>query len=325
MMKQNKSILIKLKLVVSILAGLLISSCEKEFILDLQGSDNIMVVNSFFNGDEPLSLSLTKSMLPQESQNIVELKKAKVSLFKDGTFVEDMKYLKASGDTLGRFYSVIMPVIGSTYKVEVETEKKGKASSQSVLPPKVDIVSDTAVWVKWVNDEDSARVIRFYFEIEFNDPQERNFYFITASAPIYKVDITNNTSQFYSWQFAEILSADLPAHELYLNNALLFKDVSFNATHKKITGTATMYSQPDFIESNQHLDFASFVLDKSKLHIELHSLSKDAYNYCSSYARKIAAQDDVYSEPIVIYSNIENGLGVFAGENISKRDALIQY
>lgn len=319
---QNKNTLMKLKLITIILAGLLMSSCEKEFILDLPGADNIIVVNSIFNGDENLSLTLTKSMLPQQNQNVVELKNADVSLFKDGTFVEKLSYSKLPDDEVGRFYSSTIPIIGSTYKVEVETDKMGKAVSQSVLPQKVDIVSDTAVWVKWITNEDSAFTIRFYFEIEFNDPQDENFYFITASAPVYKVDAINNTRQFQALQYAEILTRDLPTHEVYVNNALLFKDVAFNATLKKITGTATMRSYPDpYIYDEDE----PFVLDKSKLHIELHSLSKDAYKFCSSYARKIAAQDDFYSEPTVIFTNIKNGLGIFAGENITKRDILIQY
>jgi hypothetical protein len=312
----------KLKLVTILLSGLLMSSCEKEFILDLPGAENIIVVNSFFNSDEELSLTVTKSMLPQQNQTVVELENSKVSLFTNGAFVEDLIYYKAPDDVIGSFYSNTKPVPGQTYKVEVETNDMGKAISQSVLPQKVDIVSDTAIWLKWISNEDSSFTIRYYFEIEFNDPQGENYYFITASVPVYKEDTINNTRQFEAWQYAEILSGDLPLHEIYLNNALLFKDVTFNATLKMITGTATMYSNPDphFYDEDE-----PFVLDKSKLHIELHSLSKDAYNFCSSFAKKIAAQDDVYSEPTVIYTNIENGLGIFAGENISKRDIVIQY
>jgi len=304
------------------LVNMFILSCEEEFILDQSVVDNRVVVNSIFNDEDVLSLTVTKNMKPQQNQKIIEFKNAKVSLYKNGTFVEDMVYSKDSDDELGRFYSGITPIIGSTYKVEVETILAGKTISQSVLPQKVDIVSDSAIWVKWTTSEDSMFSIRYYFEITINDPPENNYYFITASVPVYQVDTINNTRQFQALQYAEILSGDLPTHEIYLNNALLFKDITFNATSKKITGTATLssYPDPDFYDGDK-----SFILDKSKLHIELHSLSADAYNFCSSYAKKIASQDDVYSEPTVIYSNIENGLGVFAGENITKRDVLIRY
>ena len=67
------------------------------------------------------------------------------------------------------------------------------------------------------------------------------------------------------------------------------------------------------------------MLDKTTLYFEVHSLSLDAYNFCSSYARKINAIEDLYSEPIVVFTNVENGLGIFAGDNISKRNRLIEY
>jgi hypothetical protein len=313
---------LKINMILLVLTGLMLSSCEKEFKIDATNGDNLIVINSLFNANEPLSLSLTKSMLPQDNQNIVELKNAKVALFKDGTFLESMHYIKQPDELIGRFYSNTKPVFGSTYKVEVEDSKLGKASTQSLLPDKVDIISDTALWVKWEKEEDSSFVIRFYFEIDFIDPANENFYYITASVPVYKVDTLNNTRTFESWQYAEILSGDLPAHEIYLYNALLFKDITFNNSKKKISGTATMKNAP---YASSYKDDKSYILDKSKLHIELHSLSKDAFNYCSSYSKKIASQDDVYSEPTVVYSNIINGLGIFAGESISKTEVVIQY
>ncbi|MCK5137380.1 MAG: DUF4249 domain-containing protein [Bacteroidales bacterium] len=313
-MKQNFAI--------ALLASLLFSSCDKLFVIDIPDADQLVVVNSFFNGDEELSLTVTKSMQPQQNEEVVELKDAIVALFRDNTFVENLSYYKSPVDSLGRFYSSTIPVSGSTYKVEVEAEHQSKVITQSELPSMVDIVMDKAIWVKWITAEDSAFTIRYFFEIAFNDPPEDNFYYITASVPVYKLDTINNTSRFEAWQYAEIVTGELPNHELYINNALLFKDANFNASLKKITGTATMYSIPDHFIYNED---KSFVLDKSMLHMELHSLSKDAFNFCSSYAKKLATQDDVYSEPTVIYTNVENGLGVFAGESIAKKDILIHY
>ena len=270
-MKQNINILIKLKFAILVFVSFVLSSCEKEFNLDLSGVDNRLVVNSIFNGDELLSLTLTKSMPPQGVQDIVELKNAKVSLFENGTFVEFMSYLKTPDDVIGSFYSNTKPELGYTYKVEVETKEFGKATTQSVLPQKVEIISDTALWVKWIEDVDSAFSIRFYFEIEFNDPQEENFYFITASAPVYSVDAIDNTRQFHAWQYAEILSTDLPGQELYLNNSLLFKDVTFNASLKKLQ------------EQQQCIVFPTLLFMKKKKNL----LYSTKVSYTLSYIRSL--------------------------------------
>lgn len=65
------------------------------------------------------------------------------------------------------------------------------------------------------------------------------------------------------------------------------------------------------------IDENDLKIDNNKLHINLHSLSKESWNFHSSYAEKIGKAYDVYSEPNPIYSNIKNGKGIFAGESIT--------
>ncbi len=330
-MKRNSKIVIKLGIVL-LAAATIFVSCDKEFIIKTNSFTNLIVVNSLFTGQEKLSVTVTKSMHPQKRQEVIELKEAKVSLFENNVFIEELTYEKSPADSVGKFVSNTTPVPGIVYKIVTETTEDDipqKASSQSELPQKVEIVSDTAIWLKWITEEDTAFSLRFYFEIEFNDPPGNNYYYISAAAPVLKLDTTNNIREFYTWQYAEILSGELPGHQLYINNSLLFSDATFQSKKKKITGTATMYSDVDYLFSNQDLSRFEkgniYILDKSKLHIELHSLSKDAYNFCSSYAKRMRLQDDIYSEPVIIYSNVKNGLGIFAGENISSTDVPIKY
>ena len=97
-------------------------------------------------------------MPPQKNQVVVELKNAKVSLFENNNFVEELTYLKMPNDSIGRFISNTTPVIGATYRIEAETPEediKQKVSTQSVLPERIEIVSDTAVWLKWTTEKDS--------------------------------------------------------------------------------------------------------------------------------------------------------------------------
>ena len=327
MMKPNNKIIAILKTTIVLLVAVFLLSCDEEFIVEMDNTTNMIVVNSFFNSTDKLSVTVTKSMPPQKNKNVVELENAKVLLYKNDNFVEELTYLKTSEDTVGRFISGTIPVAGATYRIEAETPEEDirqKVTTQSVLPEKVEIVSDTALWLKWITEEDTAFVIRFYFEITFNDPPADNYYYITAAAPVYELDTINNTREFFCWEYAEILTGELPGNELYINNALLFKDATFNSTAKKITGTATMHSSPDGYHYNLD-EKKKYFTDKSKLHIELHSLSKEAYNFCSSYAKKIKLSDDVYSEPVVIYSNVKNGLGIFAGENIFTKDIPVKY
>ena len=312
---------ITLQIIVVFLTGLVFYSCDKPFEFNVDDADNLIVVNSFFNSTEPLSVTVTKSMAAQNSNTITELTNAKVRLYKDGNYVEDLVYKKLPNESIGRFFSNTVPVEGSNYKVEVGDADLTSVSTQSTLPKHVDLISDSAVWVKWFTDEDTAFVTRMLFDITINDPIGENYYYLTMSFPVYEVDTINNTRTFDSWQYGEILTSDLPNHELYIRNALLFKDSYFEGQTKKITGTVTSVSSP----SGNNQNDSTFVVDRTKLRIELHSLSKEAFLYCSGYANKLRAQDDLYSEPIIIYSNVENGLGLFAGENISATDVVVKY
>lgn len=309
-----------LGIIVSLVIVTLTISCKKEFIIDIASNYNIIVVNSFFTNEEKLSVTVTRSMAPQDNKNIQELSKARVSLFKDDSFLEYLTYSKLANDTIGQFQSTHIPQLNSIYRIEVANNEMKTVTGQSSIPQKVEIESDSAIWLKWINPEDSSFTIRFYFEFTIPDPIQNNYYYFTISAPVF--DTSNQTKEFMSWQYAQILTSDLPNHELYINNAILFKDLQFSSTKKKITGTATMGGKPDYFLYGLG---NSYWLDKSKLRIKLHSLSKESYLFCSSFTKKMVAQDDIYAEPVVIYSNIENGLGLFAGENISSKDVEVTY
>ncbi|MDV7393939.1 DUF4249 family protein, partial [Arthrospira platensis SPKY1] len=49
------------------------------------------------------------------------------------------------------------------------------------------------------------------------------------------------------------------------------------------------------------------------LEIELRSVSPEYFNYHRSLARQYQASPDPFSEPVILYSNIEGGQGIFAG------------
>ncbi|MCK5137462.1 MAG: DUF4249 family protein [Bacteroidales bacterium] len=169
---------------------------------------------------------------------------------------------------------------------------------------------------------DTLIAIRYNFDLTIDDSVDKNYYYLTMSFPVYLFNHSTNQYEIYTNQYTEILTGDLPKHQLYLNNGLLFNDDEFNGSGKKISGTATTFTRPwgDFSDVEEDMKY-----DKSKLYIKLYSLSSDAYYYFSGYARQMATENDVYSEPTPIYSNIENGLGIFAGENITSEELVIQY
>jgi hypothetical protein len=319
-------------LLIAMITGFMFTSCEKDFNISLPDSGKKIVVNSLFDNTDVISVTVTRSLNPDGTDRVEELKTAKVSLYKDGNFVEQMTYAQSEEDTLlGRFYATIVPVSGVNYKVEAEYTGMEKVTTQSIMPPLVELQVDTLHWMVWNEPQDTINSVRFRFELNFKDPSaENNKYMLQIAAPILKIDTIAHTSEFYGWQYAQILTPDLADAQTYLDNAVLFTDEQFNGTQKTVSGTATISSYPhvDIRPVDISAGFYShypYVVDKTSLHFELISLSDDAYLYYKSVIAKIESESDFYAQPAVIYSNVKNVFGIFGAKNVSKINKDVVY
>ena len=87
------------------------------------------------------------------------------------------------------------------------------------------------------------------------------------------------------------------------DGGMLFNDKAFNGKAYSIT-----FDYKESLNRNQRF---------GKLHTELRRTSKDYYLYYTSLSRQISSPAPPFSEPVILYSNIENGLGLFGGYTVS--------
>ncbi len=301
-------------------------SCEKEFVIKTEDIKNLMVVNAIFNNQESFEVEVTKSFSPYGELEVKELTNSRVSLLANGVFIEDLVYSKLPDDNLGKFCSISIPEVGEKYTIEVNNPDYKMANSKSTIPEGVNFSSENVSWTKW--GEDNITSVRYNFSFTLEDPDDNNYYYLTMSFPVNKLNEETGQYEFYAFQYAEILTSDLPGHQLYLRNGLLFKDNIFNKADYAISGTATTYQYAfgDYIfPGDGDVDEENLKVDFSKLYISLHHLSKELFNFYSSHATKLKNDNNLFAEPTLIYSNIENGLGIFGGENITLKKVFIQY
>ena len=69
-----------------------------------------------------------------------------------------------------------------------------------------------------------------------------------------------------------------------------------------------------FYEQDIDTGFHEFYL----YNIELHSISKEMYLYLRSLTAYQQTEGDFISEPVIVYSNIYNGLGIFGTQMVSR-------
>jgi hypothetical protein len=228
-----------------------------------------------------------------------------------------MTYHRAPGAESGHYYSTLIPNPGNNYSIEISDPVYGNVKASSSLPAEVSLLNAWANWTPW--GEDTLNVIRFNFEFELDDPPEENYYYLTIGCPLLKPDINDGKYVIFDYQYAQIYSADIANPQLYLKNGWLFSDVNFNGARYLISGTATMYVHPC-------CDYGpDVIIDKKELYVFLENLSREAHDFHSSYAQRLSIQNDFYAEPSSIYSNIDNGTGIFGGSSLTEIRIPIKY
>jgi hypothetical protein len=93
----------------------------------------------------------------------------------------------------------------------------------------------------------------------------------------------------------------------YLDDGVLFEDASFN-------GRRVSFSFPMQTRLKGRELFG-------QLFVELRTISEDYYRFYSSVGRQQDNPGPPYSEPVIVFTNVEDGRGIFAGYN-SARDSI---
>jgi len=71
------------------------------------------------------------------------------------------------------------------------------------------------------------------------------------------------------------------------------------------------------------LDLYGFSSVENKVKIVLFSLSKDMYHYLLTYQAQQNAGNSPFAEPVMVYSNVDNGYGIFGGYSMSSETIII--
>ena len=136
-----------------LLSSMLLTSCYRKFDLEEYRTTPKMVINSAFSPDTVVMASISRTWFHSESKPDVTIRNAKVELYIDGIFKEEMpwkeySYWKSSRwlgedrggwvtDTL--YISNTVPQPGQTVKIVASTPEYGTASAEDKIPSKTEI------------------------------------------------------------------------------------------------------------------------------------------------------------------------------------------
>ena len=298
-------------------------ACEKEVPLEVEQTDQKLAILCTFSPGEPFNLELAKSTsLFHSNSNSNLIDDAEIIICSDSycapafplppnvTDISNTNSKYQSADEL------IIPEENKDYNITIKIDGFDAISAQSSIPQLAEISHFTIGEItKYANEFDTIQDYNIRLAFKFlDDINEDNFY----HAKFYQV--LNDTSN-------DLLSdpdtiAILDANKGF---SLIDDKLSGNVT---VTAGGILFNDKPFNKSLQELVFEPNFSFKNTIHepieiiIELRTVSKEYYDYFNSAYRQNAQENVPFSDPTIIYSNVTNGLGVFAGysKDISKND-----
>lgn len=263
-------------------------ACQKIIEIDLPQHGQKPVVNCLFTNSEPFKvhLSLTKTA---DAMSYPLINDAEVSIFSDGHL---LAVLPSKGE--GTYFdSNVYPEENHSYSLQTSIPGYDQIIVEDFLPAFGIRVIDNDFKKNAGTDDAGFNYSELKVKMEDIDPQS-NFYGIAVlceqnNGEFYPIEITSNDPKIRG----EMIVEDYP-------KILVFRDDLFN-------GSGTLIS----------VKFS----DDSATRFRLYTFSEAAFEYIKTLTIHNYTKDydfwEVY-EPIAVYSNIENGHGIFAG--YSSRD-----
>ncbi|MCS3802268.1 DUF4249 domain-containing protein [Niastella sp. OAS944] len=274
------------------------SSCEKTVNIPLPNEANKLVLNLIMNKDSIMMARVTISERMNNYQSPVDIKNAVVNLYENGTFKETLTQYEYSG----RFYyrSNTLPLAGATYKVTASVPGYTEVSGSDYIPDTVQMeeiritAAQSVVWltkatiaVQWHDDPD----VQNYYRVRIYDINE----WMNANGSGGRQKIQHS---FEAEEATLNIFSDKERGEFYTTDAL-FNGRSPRFTFKANTGS-----------------------NVRKMIVEVSSLTYNSYNYLNSSYMAREKSDDGFSEKVIVFNNIENGLGIVGG--VAQREYILE-
>ncbi len=262
----------------------LLGSCRKEFKVDNTNYKPKLVLNNLFEQNSPFVVVVSASINVFDTILPSYLSTAIVKLYVNGAYSETLTSVG-----MGAYSSNTIPLPNNTYKVVVTNAGFDDAEAENTLPNPVkltDIIYHDSAYQSSNGD--------YFGDLSFtiNDPLEENNYLLSFQF----WDVVTQSYIYLSTFESADQSLNQNLAKRMLNGEYLFTDNLFNGKKK------TILLQ---IPSGYYNGTPNYLL-------KLYSLSKAAYFY--SYTKPNNNANTMNQTPI--YSNVKNGLGIFAGRSL---------
>lgn len=285
------SIIQNTKLVVGLFLILGAFACEKVIEFDGEVKKPKIVINALFNTEDTFKVHLSKSLSLIDNGNLESIEKADVKVLDDaGQLVSEPKHVFN-----GVFRDLdFKPNSNSSYRIEVSSDGYDDVSAEDKTPLGVEILSlDTQI----VRSPDGFE--EFEVTVKFKDPPGDNLYMIDVLTRYEYDEFSRGNDQMWINTRDPNIENNSDPGGAYWGQRLVFNDDNFEGKEYSFIFNMETYQLRDSFFSN--------------VNVRLSSLSSAAYNYFLSLEKYNLTYGNPFANPVQVYSNVENGFGIFGG------------
>lgn len=264
-------------------------ACETELDISSVAYQKRLVVNALLNDADPVKIEVTSTTVIQDSIKPAPVSNATVVI----TDEAGTKFNCTFDLFTEKYTSNLVMQTGKKYSIEVSAPGYPNATSTLLMPAKSG--STSATWKDATGQDSFGFPTGTIYSAINDDGGSKNYYRLTI---YYWDDIRQ-----------EWISLKPPMNDAELENSAIetedggwvFSDKLFNGKERKIEFTTEF----------------GVAMSSPKFLVVTENLSENYYRYFKSI-NDYQTGGGVFSEPSQIYTNIQNGVGIFAGSTIRK-------
>lgn len=279
---------------------ILIAACTTVVDFDIPQNKPMIVVNALFSPDSVwrIQISRSNSILDNKPSSFFEPVGNAVVTISDqnNQFVESItgfsdKYFSYKGKT--------KPMPGQSYTIQVDVKDEPNIKALNKVPTLVRITSVEIDSSRFISDREPIEM-----DITFKDSgNEKNYYTVKVIGDSYYI---SNKDTIWVTREIYVKIVDPSLNEEFKESDKFINDNLFNG--KNYTLHVKLFSQ-------HYWGPQSPVTVHSR--VILQSLSEEYYKYFTTKNLQDYTNGDPFAQPVQVFSNVENGLGIFAGYSSS--------
>lgn len=294
--------------------------CEKELEYDVESPEASLVVNSIVAHDSLWQVEVSTTAGPGQGQQIRSLKDAVISIYEDGSPINDivLDSMDAQPGFLGnldggrngtvKLYfhrtAVTRGHAGRNYELRVSHPNYKTVYSTSVIP--------RAARIRLRSGNGQAILIggESYSPIDFGIQDEGSLNYYAVEVWVSKTEGVDPESRIDFYSADKVLTENAVfTDDTHTDQRLYPKTSGVFFSNQRFPGKE--YGMRIFVQS-------SLLNSADDVRVRVLRLSPELYRFAVSYQKQLLNQENPFAEPAQVYSNIQNGTGIFGGYSVTE-------